>query len=212
MGRGSSGTVGRYGGGGNFGIGDVLSTELMTWSGQRTDAESDFFKVGEELAKEYGNNGIPQNFFQIATLKPKAQGVIAYYDGSNVAINERFMDKAVLETAYDDCVKNGFHPSKGNRTAAEAVAAHELGHRLTDAAGAKLGVYGIDAIANKIVAEARKQTKHRGVVQMAAKISRYATQSNAETIAEAFSDVFCNGNKARAESKAVVNVLNKYAK
>ena len=55
-----------------------------------------------------------------------------------------------------------------------------------------------------------KKTSHRGVVQMAAKISRYATESNAEAIAEAVSDVYCNGNKARAESLAIVSVVDKY--
>lgn len=47
---------------------------------------------------------------------------------------------------------------------------------------------------------------------MARKISRYATVSNAEAIAEAYSDVKCNGGKAKAESKAIIETLNKYLK
>ena len=44
----------------------------------------------------------------------------------------------------------------------------------------------------------------------AEKISRYATDSNAECVAEAFADVYCNGSKAKAESRTVVSVLKKY--
>lgn len=33
-----------------------------------------------------------------------------------------------------------------------------------------------------------------------------------DAIAEAFADVFCNGNKATSESKAIVDVLNNYLK
>ena len=69
-----------------------------------------------------------------------------------------------------------------------------------------------DATATKIVSDARKSTKHRGVVQMASKISGYATYSNAEAIAEAVSDWYCNGKKAKSESKAIVNTLKSYLK
>ena len=69
-----------------------------------------------------------------------------------------------------------------------------------------------DKTSTAIVNEARKQTKHRGVVQMASKISGYATHSNAEAIAEAISDCYCNGKKARAESKAIKSVVDKYLK
>lgn len=213
MGRGSSGTR-RAGGGGGLNPADIVSTELMTWSGQRTQAEQDFFNVAEALHNEYGNSGVPQNFFLIADLKGRAaNNVIAYYDGSNVGLNRNFLNSPQLTSAYDQCVKQGFHPGRGNKSAAEAVAAHELGHRLTDAAGAKMGTgISIDSAAGRIVNEARQQTNHRGVIKMASKISGYATASNAETVAEAFADVFCNGSKAAAESRAVVNVLNKYVK
>ena len=213
MGKGGSGT-GRGGGGGGLNPGDILSTELMTWSGQRTQAEQDFFNVAQELHNQYGDSGVPQDFFLIADLKQgKAQSVIAYYDGANVGINRTFLNSSTLTNAYDQCVKSGYHPSRGNRSAAEAVAAHELGHRLTDAAALKMGAgTTLDGAASRICNEARKQTSHRGVVKMAAKISGYAKSSNAETVAEAFADVFCNGANARSESRAVVNVLNKYVK
>jgi hypothetical protein len=81
---------------------------------------------------------------------------------------------------------------------------------LTAAIGAKQGWGNIDQSATKIVNEARASTKHRGVVKMANAISRYASSSNAECIAEALSDYYCNGKKAKSESKAIVNVLKKY--
>ena len=47
---------------------------------------------------------------------------------------------------------------------------------------------------------------------MASKISGYAKTNPAETVAEAFCDVYCNGSKARKESKAIVNVIDGYLK
>ena len=137
---------------------------------------------------------------------------MAYYDGTNIGFNEAYASTKVLNKAYADCVKSGFHPSNGNKSPAEAVASHELGHALTDAVGKKMGGLDIDRASDRIVKEAKKQTGHRGVVQMAKKISTYATHSNAEAIAEAFSDVYCNGKKAHKESKAIVNVINSYLK
>jgi len=43
-------------------------------------------------------------------------------------------------------------------------------------------------------------------------VSGYAEENNAECVAEAFADVFCNGKKAKAESRAIVSVLEKYLK
>ena len=47
---------------------------------------------------------------------------------------------------------------------------------------------------------------------MASKISGYATHSNAEAIAEAIADCYCNGKKAKSESKAIKGVIDKYLK
>ena len=142
------------------------------------------------------------------------KNTMAYYDGSAIAVNETYFSPK-MTSAYDQCVASGFHPPRGKKTAMQAVAAHEIGHGLTDKAAAKMGLTGmtgLDAAATRIVTEARKLTGHQGVVQMASKISKYATQSNAEAVAEAFSDVFCNGKKARAESRAIVDTLEKYLK
>lgn len=60
--------------------------------------------------------------------------------------------------------------------------------------------------------EAIKSTRHKDVVKMASKISGYAKHSPREAIAEAFADFYCNGSKAKNESQAIVNVMNKYLK
>jgi hypothetical protein len=200
------------GGGAGISDADILSTTSLV-----SEREGNQALVDETLAvfkDVYDEYGAQVTDIQIATLKPGVPA-LAYYDGNgNIAFNKVYFDNAKMESAYDACVKSGFHPSKGNKTAMQAVAAHELGHKLTADVGTKLGMGGLDLdrAATQIVKEARGATKHRGVVQMASKISKYATSSNAEAIAEAFADVFCNGKKAHSESKAIVNVMNKYLK
>ena len=208
-GRGARSGAGRYGGGG-ISPSDIISTrDLISEREHNQQFVDEILTPFWDANKEY-DYVVDQ--IQLATLSPNSNA-IAYYDGSNIALNETFYNKKGLETAYAECVKTGFHPSNGKKTAAEAVMAHEIGHALTDAVGKKMGISGnIDTAATKIVSEARKQTSHRGVVQMAKKISTYATHSNAEAIAEAFSDVYCNSGKAKSESKAIVNVINSYLK
>ena len=199
---------GRQGGGGGLKAGDILSTTSLISERQNYDISNDILDSVRDVYDEYG---LQLDDMHIATLKNDANA-IAYYDGANIGWNEKYMNSKTLNASYADCVQMGFHPSNGTRTPAEAVAYHELGHALTDAVGRKMGVYNIDASATRIVNEARKQTSHRGVVQMASKISGYATSSNAEAVAEAFADWKCNGSKARSESKAIVNVVDSYLK
>ncbi|MDY2677651.1 MAG: hypothetical protein SOV29_01825, partial [Oscillospiraceae bacterium] len=172
------------------------------------DISNDVLDVFKNVNEEYG---YVIGDILVAKIKSKNKAM-AYYDGTNIGFNEAYASTKVLNKAYADCVKSGFHPSNGNKSPAEAVASHELGHALTDAVGKKMGGLDIDRASDRIVKEAKKQTGHRGVVQMAKKISRYAAHSNAEAIAEAFSDVYCNGKKAHKESQAIVNVINSYLK
>ena len=152
---------------------------------------------------------------QLATLG-KGSRAMAYYDSDdNIAINEKYFNSAKMDAAYKIDVASGFHPSNGNKTALQAVVAHELGHKLTADIATKLsgqGFMGIDSASTNILKEALGKTKHKNIGTMKAKISGYATSSNAEAIAEAFSDVFCNGSKAAAESRAIVSVIDKYLK
>ena len=210
--RSSGGGSGR-GRGGGLNPNDIVSTTSLVSAREEKQKEVD--ETLQTFREVYDEYGYVIDDIQIATLKGSGASTIAYYDGANVAMNKSFFDKTRIENAYDDCVKAGFHPSKGNKTALQAVASHELGHALTDKVADKMGIKGvgkIDQASTRIVNEARKQTGHRGVVQMASKISGYATHSNAEAIAEAFSDVYCNGNKAHKESQAIVNVMNSYLK
>ena len=211
-GRGARGS-GRQGGGEGLDPGDIVSTR--DFIGERGHMEATVDEVLSVFSDVQGEYGYIVNDIELATLKGKGASAMAYYDGANIAFNESYMSGENMSKAYAACVKDGFHPSNGNKTALQAVAAHEIGHGLTNAVADKMGIKGInkiDGAATRIVTEARRSTKHRGVVQMAGKISRYATYSNAEAVAEAFSDVFCNGKKARSESRAIVDVVNKYLK
>ena len=210
MAKGSRG--GRRSGGitGGLSENDILgTTNLLIDTKLDNVTRKEVVKTLKDFQDEYG---LSYNNTRIAKLKPKSNA-LAYYDGDGIAINAKYLNSKKMNDAYQRCVESGFHPKSGSKTGMEAVVAHELGHALTDAVGAKMGVKGgIDASSKAIVNEARKQTKHRGVVQMASKISGYAKSSNAEAIAEAVADVYCNGKKARSESRAIVNVMNKYLK
>lgn len=206
----SGGKRGSYGDG--VKMSDIKGTRDMV--GERGTMQTEVDEVLAAFSNVYDDYGYTVQEIQIATIDGRAgRSTLAYYDGTNIAFNERYFNKEKMELAYTDSVKSGFHPGKGNKTALEAIAAHELGHGLTDAVAAKMkisGINSIDTAATRIVNEARKKTSHRGVVQMAKKISGYATHSNAEAVAEAFADVYCNGRKARSESRAIVDVVNSY--
>lgn len=204
-GRGSS--SGGFAGGGGLSAGDILeTTSFISERGNYGDTVDEALSVFKDVNDKYG---FVINDIEMAKLASGASA-IAYYDGSNIGWNETFMNKKALDKAYADSVKSGFHPSNGNKTSVQAVASHELGHALSDEVGKKMGVYGTDAASRAILKEAKKQTGHKTMSGMASKISGYAKTSPAETVAEAFSDVYCNGNKAHKESIAIVNVIDKY--
>lgn len=191
---------------------DIIdTTSLVSARETQRSLVDETLTVFKDVQNEYGTI---IGDIQLATLK-KGSSALAYYDGENIAVNKAYFNDRIVD-AYKQCVDSGFHPSNGNKTALQAVVAHEIGHKLTSDVGVAMGKsgwgYDFDTVAKSIVEEARKSTSHKGVIQMARKISGYAEHSNAEAIAEAFSDVYCNGSKAHSESKAIVNVLNKYLK
>ena len=206
----SSGGSGFTGGNSTLNPADIVSTSsLISERGVKRQEVDEVLQTFKDVKDEYG---YIINDIQLATLKGGGMDTLAYYDGSNIAINQSFFDKAIMERAYARSVQEGFHPSQGNRTALQAVASHELGHALTDAVGSKMGVIKGDT-ATAILKEAKGQTKFKGSLgDMAGKISGYAKYNPRETIAEAFADVYCNGNKSTRESQAIVNVMNKYLK
>ena len=207
----SSGGEGWTGGSGGGAINILETTSLVSAREGKQQEVDETLQTFKDMHDEYG---YVAEDLQLAKLDSADAGTLAYYDGSNVAFNESYFNKQLMEGAYANDVKNGFHPSQGNKTALQAVASHELGHALTDKAIAKMGSkYGRQDGAEAILREAQKQVGHKGkLADMASKISGYAKESARECIAEAFADVYCNGKKATNESQAIVNTMNKYLK
>ena len=201
------------GGGGTGGVdlADVQSTTSLISDRERHQKEVDqVMSVMRDVENRYG---VIVTDAQVATLGKGGAGTMAYYDSNgNLAINEKYFDAAKMDSAYDKCVEKGFHPSRNNKTGLEAVTAHEMGHRLTDEAGVRAGngQWNLDKTSNEIVKKAAQKAGYTDTKAFTAKISGYAKQNHAEAIAEAFSDVYCNGKKAARESKAIVDVLNTY--
>lgn len=207
-GRGASSESGRYPGGGKVNLEDIESLEDLVSMREGSPREVDeMLSVGKDVHDKYGED---IGNLAAATIKEKAGkgGVLGFFGDDEIGINKKYLDSKKMDKAMDESSKDGFHPSRGKKTGLQAVAAHEYGHKLTEAAGKRHGK-SLDAMADEIVKEARKETGHRGVVKMASKISRYATASNAEAVAEAFADVYCNGGRAKRESIAIVNALDK---
>ena len=125
--------------------------------------------------------------------------VMAYWTPGTgeLGFSNKYGSMEKMAKSYEECVKEGFHPSNGNKK--------------------NMGSRDFDEIAKKVVRDAKSilnkqagKTRYRGTRKIAAGISEYAKSSNAECIAEATSDVYCNGSKASRESKAVVEALKKY--
>lgn len=210
-GRGASSGGWAGGGGGGVNVGDTTS---LISARERQQKEVD--QTLTVLKDVYDTYGVQVMDAQIATLDGRSRGVMAYYDSNgNLAVNKDYFDAAKMDSAYDACVGSGFHPGRGNKTGLEAVVAHEMGHRLTHAAGASGGEPGnwdIDSTANSIVKAAARNAGYKDAASMAAKISGYAKSNAAEAIAEAYADVYCNGSRARKESRAIYNELDKRLK
>ena len=211
MGRGSSGGGGELGGGG--GMVDILNTEDMISSRNPNNQKEvdEVLTVGKNMVDKYGKAGVLEGTYQIATLGgADANETVAYYDGSNVAMNANFMNSKKVDKVYDDATKTGYHPSRGNKSGAQAVASHEYGHALADAYARKNGQKDLHEASKDIVKQACKNTtgSRMNTKSFARAISGYATDSYAECVAEAVADVYCNGNKAHKNSKAIVNVID----
>lgn len=209
-GRGGFSGGGGFGGGGGGG-GNAISTTSMISEREGKRAEVDqALRVMRDIQDRYGVN---VSDAEVAIMDARGSSTMAYYDqAGNVAINNAYFDAAKMDAAYDRCIQDGFHPSRGNKTGIEAAIAHELGHRITDVVGEKMGLgsWELDKASSTILKQAKKSLGYDKIYNVAEKISGYAKQSPAEAIAEAFSDVYCNGGKAKKESTAIVNVINTY--
>lgn len=209
-GRGSS--SGGGGASGGLNPANIRGTESLVSAREGARSEVDqVLNVARDIERDYG---VTVSELQVADIAGRqGASVMAYYDTEgNLAINRNYFDSAKMDTAYDRCVDNGWHPSRGNKTGLEATAAHEMGHRLTDVAGQKAGYgeWSIDKTSNEIIAQAKTRMGARSVNDVRAAISGYGKSNSAEAIAEAFSDVYCNGNRASRASRTVVSVLEEY--
>ena len=139
--------------------------------------------------------------------------VLGFYGQNGLSVNKNYTNEGKMNAAYDKAVQQGFHPSRGTKTGTEAVTYHEMGHALTDHLAQKVGANNIDAASKKIVDNAYKSSGGKGgTIKFARGISQYATQSNAECVAEAVADFYCNGAKAAKASIAIVGELKRVNK
>ena len=187
---------------------DIISQRSLISERERNAKQVDLsLATLKEMGEEYG---AAVGDLLIAELKGHAD-TLGFSTGENISINNAwFNDK--IDLAYKEAVAMGFHPHMGNKTGVQAVMAHEFGHNLTYIAGQNMGIATntLHSAADRIVNEARALTKDKGVVIMARKISEYATTTNAEAVAEAVADVYCNGGRAKNASQTIVHVLKKY--
>ena len=138
-------------------------------------------------------------------------GTLGIYSSSSqtVGLNDNYTNIEKMNRAYD--AGGNHHPSRGNKNGVEAVTAHEMGHAVTGQIANKMGEKDFDKAAKTIVDNAYKKANGKGGTKAWAKtISGYATENNAECIAEAICDVFCNGSKASKASKAIYNECKSY--
>ena len=199
---------GGYSGGSSTGGGATIkSTSSLLSERERYQAETDqVLEVLRGIERDYG---VTIEDMLVAQIASRGGTVLGYYDwDGRIAINEElFKNAAKLDSMYDESVRSGFHPGRGRKSGLEAVLLHELGHRLNYIAGG--GTWSkLDSSAYEMVETAARKSGHgRNVAQFRAKISGYAREKDAETVAEAFADVKCNGSKASKESIALYEEL-----
>lgn len=150
---------------------------------------------------------------------------------TKIILNElSFKDPAKLESTYKRTVELGRHPKN---TDVSDMIYHELGHAATTQWGLNTGLIHqngvidrnavpnqkqrlrpqIEVASNQIMRHATSIAKRlnpeamRGVIPTG-EISGYAMKSNAEAVAEAFTDVRRNGKHAHPLSQAIVQVVD----
>lgn len=213
---GSRGSKSRFGGGGGGTSGGDLKNVMSVTSliSMREGKQREVDEVLNVLRDVESRYGIAANVedVQVAKVKGAMLATMAYYDSNgNLAVTLGYFDAAKMDQIMSKTVRD-FHPPRGKRTGMEAVVAHEMGHRITDVIGQKLGrgSWELDKTANDIIKKAAKAAGAKNRDSFRRSISGYASKNNAEAVAEAFADVYCNGNRARKASRAIVAEINKY--
>lgn len=173
------------------------------------------FMSSVEDANDSDFNGLGDTIggFYIADMRNKASLTMGFYEleSGGLNINRRFLDDRT-DARYDATVASGYHPSRGDKSGIFAIMIHETGHAVSDKIAHSRGM-GLDAYCRDVMVRASRETRHKTMNDMAGSVSRYATESYAECIAEAFADVRCNGSKASITSQAIYKRLaNDYKK
>lgn len=162
---------------------------------------NEIMNTRDAFEREYGDS-VKMMSLHAATFSDP--NVLGAYGGNTLYMNQKYIKNKNLTAAMRS--SNGFHPGIGNKTGAEAVAAHEIGHRLGAVAAQKAGVS-----QKEIVARAAKKVGIK-TADMAGHISGYARSNYGETIAEASADVFCNGKNASKASQAIMAEIKEILK
>lgn len=208
-GSGSGRGVGKHGAG-MVGGGDGVDSGATVKSSHNLTEEigrgggsfaNEIMTTRDNMEAEYGD-AVKDITLQAATFSDPS--VLGAYGGDTLYMNQKYIKNANLTPTMQAAAESGFHPSIGNRTGAEAVAAHEIGHRIGEIASRNAGISEKD-----IVGRAAKTIGIR-TENMAGHISGYARTNYGETIAEAFADVYCNGKGAARASRAIVTEARKY--
>lgn len=200
-----------------------IKNETDVWSERHKKSQEaaadQILGATRDMNDEYG---VMDNVETVTVADVDKQNVIAFYSNSDnkMVMNRKFTDIPTIEASYENCVKNGFHPPVGKRTAIEAVTAHELGHAIADKINEarRKGGYSTSEANSEIVINAFRAaypSKGNSLIELTKarkSISGYALTNYHETVAEAVADVYCNGGRARKFSKAVVQELKKTIK
>lgn len=206
--RGGKRGVGKFGGGMEEGkdttvtvksqhpLTDVISTGGGSFA-------NEIMNTRDAYEREYGS-AVKQMNLHVGTFSDPS--VLGAYGSDTLIMAEKHIKNKYLTRAMEKSAKSGFHPPIGNKTGAEAVASHEIGHRLGEVAAKKAGIS-----EKEIVARAGSKIGIK-TENMAGHISGYARSNYGETIAEASADVFCNGKKASRASKAIMNEVKSILK
>lgn len=164
---------------------------------------NEIMNTRDAFEREYGDAVKMMNLHAATFNEP---GVLGAYGGNTLYMNQKYIKNANLTDAMKAAQASGFHPGIGDKTGAEAVAAHEIGHRLGEIAAQRAGISEQD-----IVARAAKKVGIK-TENMAGHISGYARSNYSETIAEASADVYCNGSKASKASTAIMDEVKSILK
>lgn len=183
--------------------GEYLSDQIGKKGG--TGFADEIMRTRDSLESVYGES---VKDITLMTASFAGEGVLGCYSPmeNTVYMNKKYIGNTQLTQSMLAAAKSGYHPSIGQYTGAEAVAAHEIGHGMADYILKNKGVS-----AEAIVAAAGKKI---GIAKqnMAGFISEYARENYSETIAEASADVYCNGSKATKQSKAIMAEVKSYMK